>query len=156
MKGKLEFGCDYLQIMRELISRGGSENPDPIADATAKLFLLQWGFTVEEIDQSNKLWFDRLSAKELENDLLVVINRIKDYIKDDRPAQERFIIEMAAVGAIDAKVTDDEAGFVRGFLEIFDLRPSEFQELCKQGSDWSIALNYFGKEYAKAKYNVTV
>jgi len=150
MNGKLEFGCDYLQIMRSLEAVGDTNGKwDPVADAAARLFLLQWGFSIQEIDDANKLFWDRLQKNALENDLDVVATRIADHIHDDRPAQERLVQQLAAVGEMDLKVNDEEQNFVGYFRDKLDMRQSEFTKLCEQGEAWAIALDFFGQQYAK-------
>jgi hypothetical protein len=148
MSGKLEFGCDYLNIMRNLELRGApDEVGDPVADAAARMFLLHWGFSVIEIDETNKLFWDRVRNNSLESDLLKVIDRVYDHIKDDKVAQERLVTELAAIGDMDLQVNDEERVFVNYFRDKLDMKPSEFNALCSRGTDWAVALNYFGDEY---------
>ncbi|MEK9137108.1 MAG: hypothetical protein AAB393_08295, partial [Bacteroidota bacterium] len=141
MNGKLEFGCDYLQIMRALEFQHDTEGKfDPVADAAARLFLLQWGFSLQEIDDANKLFYDRAQSQKLENDLGVVAKRIVDHIRNDRPAQERLVMELAAVGAMDRNVNENEVSFVQVFQNMLDMKSSEFFALCNQGQAWAHAL----------------
>ena len=150
MTGKLEFGCDYLDLMRWLETQG-SKNMDPVTDTAVRLLLLQWDFTLEEIDEANKQFWERLNAGTLPNDLLTVAKRITDYIKDDKTAQERLIIELAAIGYMDMNVNNGENTYVTWFQDLLDIKPSEFQALCTQGMNWAIGLNFFGNEYANSK-----
>ena len=146
MKGKIEFGCDYLNIMRSLAWADGEW--DPVEDAAAKMFLLSWGFSLEEIDEANALYLERLNKDALESDLYKVAKRIADHIAQDKAAQDRLVTELAAVGAIDRDVTGEEREFVEWFQHLLDMRPSEFAALCIQGEALAIALNYFGDAYA--------
>jgi hypothetical protein len=148
MKGKIEFGCDYLNIMRSLEYAGSPREVDLVADAAARVFLLNWGFSVEEIDEANSLYLERLKKNELEGDLSKVAKRIADHIAQDKTAQDRLVTELAAVSCIDDNVTSDEAQFVKWFEDILDIRPSEFAALCDRGFDWAVALKFFGDAYA--------
>jgi hypothetical protein len=155
VSGKLEFGFDYLYLMRNFEMRGlEPESKQPfnrVEDAAARLFLLQWGFSVEEIDAANKLFLDRLEHHALERDLKVVVDRLVEYVKTDPVAQERLVVQMAALGALDANVTKDEAEFVMLFQNLLDMRQSEFKRCLDQGADWAIALGYFGSVYAEER-----
>ena len=151
MNGKLEFGCDYLNIMRNLeLAETPKRELDPIEDAAARLFLLNWGLSITEIDDANQLFWDRAQNNSLEVDLNKVIDRIYNHIVGDRGAVERFVIELAAIGFMDANVTNDEDAYVLYFKDKFDFKQSEFMALCSKGTDLSIALNYFGDAYMKA------
>ena len=151
MSGKIEFGCDYLYLVRTLIWEAKPESgQDAIPDAAAKLFLLQWGFSVEEVDQANALFFERVNAETL-GEFHPAYERIVAHVSKDRTAQERLVTQLAALGAMDFQVTDGEANFVRWFMDEFDLRPSEFQALCERGWDLAVGLDYFGKVYMETK-----
>lgn len=150
MNKKIEFGCDYLHVMRNLESWREKEEFDPRADAIARLFLLQWDFSVEEIDEANHLYLDRVNGKSLDDDAKVT-ERLIAFVKEDKAATERLVIELVAVGAVDDHVTEGEGNFVRSFRDRLDLRPSEFNVLIKKGVDWAHALAFVGSEYADAK-----
>ena len=150
MTGKLEFGCDYLDLMRWLETQG-SKNMDPVTDTAVRLLLLQWDFTLEEIDEANKQFWERADKGSLGDNLLTVMKRVTEYIKDDKPAQERLIIELAAVAFMDGNITKEEGDFVSVFQYLCDMKTSEFHALCTQGINWAKGLIFFGNEYAKAK-----
>jgi hypothetical protein len=151
VSGKIEFGVDYLTIMRFLQSKGHPNGFDPVDDAAAKLFLLQWGFSVEEIDAANAEYVQRLNNQTLGNDIFPIAKRLSDHIKGDEESKDRLVIELAAIGLMDANVTNDEDMFVSAFQNLLDMKPSHFQALTKVGNDWAIALNYFGTEFAKSR-----
>ena len=151
MSGKIEFGCDYLHLTRMLIWEAKPESKqDEVSDAAAKLFLLQWGFSVEEVDQANALFFERVNTETL-GEFHPAYQRIVAHVSKDRTAQERLVTQLAALGAMDFQVTDGEANFVRWFMGEFDLRPSEFQDLCQRGWDLAVGLDYFGTAYMENK-----
>lgn len=49
MDKRIQFGVDFLSFMSELISV--TNNQDPVAWACTKMFLVDWGFNFEEIQQ---------------------------------------------------------------------------------------------------------
>ena len=151
MNKKLEFGCYYLHVMRALELRNSEEkNLDLIADAAARFFLLQWGFTLEECSDANKLFWERSDAGALPTEKTVV-DRIVKLFKNDRPSQEKLIIQMAAISALNMNVSDAERMFVTSFLGLFDMKPAEFQILCERGEHWAVGLDIFGTVYLKMK-----
>lgn len=151
MSGKLEFGCDFLYLTRMLIWESTPDGgPDAISDAAAKLFLLQWGFSVEEVDQANALFFERVNSDTL-GEFNPAYKRIVEHVSKDRAAQERLVIQLAALGSMDFEITNEEANFVRWFMDEFDLRPSEFQDLCQRGWDLAMGLDYFGRAYMETR-----
>jgi len=151
MSGKISFGCDFMYVMRELQVRASeSAALDPISDAAAKLFLIEWDFSPDEVDEANKLFWDRFNSESL-GELLAAMQRVVEHVSKDRAAQERLVIQLAAIGSMDYNVTSQEGSFVSGFQEAFDLRPSEFNALCERGWNLATALDYFGAQYLEAK-----
>ena len=150
--GKIEFGYDYLVIMRNLINRGIKSPEDKYnwySDAIARFFLLQWAFNVDEIDQSNQLYMERLEKKQLPDNLRPTFNRVVEFVKGETGGIGKFVTELAAIGWLDNKITDDEREYVRQFSDLFDLKPSEFNDLTNRGLDWSIALNFVCEKYVE-------
>ena len=151
MSGKVEFGVDYLLLMRGLMLVATEERDiDPISDAAAKMFLLHWGLTVDEADDANRRWFERMREGNL-GKVSDAVNRIVEHFDGDKHSQEQLVVEIVAIGSLDFKVSDDEAAFVRSFQDEFDFRSSEFEKLVEQGSNLAIGLTYFGSEFASAK-----
>lgn len=153
MSGKTDFGVDYLTITRFLVMKGHDGGFDPVDDAAAQLFLLQWGFTVEEIEAADNAYRQKAADGTLGTDIFPIVQRLVDYIKDDESAKDRLVTELAAIGLMDGNVTQDEDVFVTAFRDLLDLRPSQFHSLTEAGKDWAIALNYFGNEFAKSRAN---
>ncbi len=148
--GKILFGVDYFHFMRNMEIPDNETKSDikgDIVDAVIKLFLLQWGFSVEEIDYSNKLFWEKLNNNTLDDSLEPVLDRILSFIKDDREKQEKLLIEITCVGLMDNEVSDRERYFANYFQEKFDLKPSEYSALCTKGGDWHLAFEYLGEEY---------
>lgn len=150
MDNKVEFGCDFLYVMRELQMRSGAGgNLDPVSDAAARLLLVQWGLSIEEGDKANELFWQRVNEGTLDP-LAVAAQRIADGIGGDRGAQKRLIVQLAAVGCMDFDLTDREVSLIGWFRDAFDMRSSEFADLCRQGLDLAVALDYFGTKYAES------
>jgi hypothetical protein len=147
MSGKIDFGCDFLNIMRNLELKGKDKSLNPVSDAAASLFLVQWGFSIEEVDKANALFWDKVESKKLENDLTVVAKRIVDHISGDHAAQERLVIQLAALGDMDYDINEEEVSYVKWFEELLDMKPSEFYSLCERGEALAVALNFFGAKY---------
>jgi len=146
MSGKVSFGVDYLYIMRDLIMIGNDQAYNNVCDSVARLFLLDWDLSIEEIDEVNSKFWEKVNNKELE-DLSVVVNRVLAHVNKEKAFQERFTIEMAALGALDGNVNNDEQGFVYSFKDMFDMKQSEFLALLQKGVQRAIALNFVGEQY---------
>jgi hypothetical protein len=153
MSGKIAFGVDYLVLMRELVVRSTNQG-EPIdlpSDAAARFFLLQWEFSPDEIDQANRIYWEMCNNNNLPQDLYPVAKRIADHIMDDPVAQQRLVVELAAIGTMDGSVTPAENQYVYWFRDILDMRPSEFQSLLARGYSMAIGLNYFGQVFASSR-----
>jgi hypothetical protein len=151
MKGKTEFGCDYLNIMRNLELKAKTDGEvDPVADAALLLFLVNWGFTKNEISEVNKLFFDRYKDISLvEANLSKAIDTVIDYIKEDKAAQERLFIELVSIATIDNEANENEQAFLVYFRDILGIKPPEINALVNKGGDLTTALNYFGNTFIK-------
>jgi hypothetical protein len=150
MSGKLNFGCDYLQIILEVFNRGDTDSLDLLSYEVARLFLLDWGFSFEEINQVANIYVEKLK-KETLGDLSDTVSRLVAFANKDRAMQERLVIEVAAIGYLDFEVTDDEDDFIHIFQDQFDFKPSEFKALTAKGSEIAGVLNSFGERYKKQK-----
>jgi uncharacterized tellurite resistance protein B-like protein len=151
MNGIINFGCDYLYLIRYLIlKRDNSNVSDSVSDAAAKFFLISWGLSIDEIDAANKLFFEKHKKDEFD-DFNNIVDRIISFISEDKSAKERLIIQLSAIAFMDYEIKDEEASYVRMFSELLDFRPSEFIRLTEIGSDTAIALNYFGDIYSKER-----
>jgi hypothetical protein len=157
MNGKLKFGCDYLNIMRnlEVKAKPKYDAPlNPVSDAAARLFLLNWGFSKKEIEDANQLFWDRFNNKNLD-DFAKVIDRVIDFIKDDKVAQERFFVELFAIFFMDAPISKDALSeevkdyFSHFIIDILNMKESEYTPLVYKGKDLALALNIFGYEFIK-------
>ena len=64
--GKIMFGVDYLNLMRWMQWPGENESYDEkkrgIVDGIARLFLLHWDFSIEEIDEANAAFWEKLEC----------------------------------------------------------------------------------------------
>lgn len=150
MSGKVEFGVDYLHLMRGLMLVATEDRKlDPISDAAARLYLVHWGLTTEQADDASELFFQRAEEGKL-GSTSDVVDRMVEHFDGDRRSQEQLVVEIVSIGFMDFEVSDAEADFVRTFQHEFDFRPSEFKKLLNRGSQLAIGLSYFGSQYAKA------
>lgn len=154
LSGKILFGVDYLNVMRFMQWPGENEKYDEnkrfIVDAVARLFLLQWDFSVEEIDEANKAFWEKVNSGKLDETIISVIDRIVTFLKGDKREQEKFLIEVAAVAQLDETFLESE-GFIKNLLQDkFDFRPSEVTELYRKGWYWRVALDFVGEKYVEA------
>ena len=150
VSGKVLFGVDYLYFMRTMeIEDDDSKkgNMESVVDSVIRFFLLQWGFSVDEINKANQLFWEKIENKKLDSSLQPVLDRIVKFVQDDREKQERLVIEMIAVGSLDNNVTERELWFAEQMRDKFDLRPSEYQALISRGRDWATAVDYLGNSY---------
>jgi len=151
--GKILFGVDYLNLMSWMELPGDDEKPDkyhdfgPITYAMAQLFLLQWDFSIKEIDEANRIFNEKIDSNTLDENLSTVIDRLAKFIKDDKSAVEKLITEMTAIAHMDQKISRGENWLADVFKETFDLAPSEFRRLDQRGIDWAIALDYLGGKF---------
>ena len=152
--GKILFGVDYLNIMRFMEMPDErekfDENKTLVVDAVARLFLLNWDFTIEEIDEANRVFWEKVNSETLDETVITVIDRVVKFLEGDRKAQERFLIEVAAIAQMDDTFINNE-GFIKDVLQDkFDFRPSEVTALYKKGWSWRIALDFVGEKYVEA------
>jgi hypothetical protein len=150
MTGKIEFGCDYEYTMLYLGFIGHHDADDPIPGVVIRLFLLNWGFSLDEADEAEKIFWERLTSNQLGpvfSNINQVIDRIVDYIKDDKAAKERFVTEITAVSYMDMVLKDEARAFINSFKDILDMKPSEFSDLFAKGVYIASSLNVFGKVY---------
>src|SRR6266498_1793135 len=103
--GKVLFGIDYLNLMRFMELPDENEKYDKdkqfVVDAVARLFLLQWDFSIEEMDEANSAFWEKVNSETYNEKITAVIDRIVDFLKGDRKAQEKFLVEVAAVAQMD-------------------------------------------------------
>ena len=147
MSGRISFGCDFLYLANMLQPQWSSIHDVDLVRATSRLFLVQWGFSLEEINKAEAILWDRIDAGALD-DLSAVVQRIVNHFKKDRSAQERLIAQLAAIAVMDCEYSDRDAAFVGFFQEAFDLGSAEFFDLYEQGRNLATALLLFGRAYS--------
>lgn len=154
--GKILFGVDYLNIMilMELPDEGKTASEkNPIIGAVMRFFLLQWGFSVKEIDEAWNLFWEKSDKGQLDPKVETVLNRLFNFVKDDHEAEERLLIQITTLGQLDDSVSEGEKYYANYFKEKFDFKPSEFNAIVTKGYDWCMALNFIGNQYIE--YNKT-
>lgn len=151
--GKVEFGFLYLYLMRELEFRATpKQGLDATADAACRVLLLRWGISPDEVDEANRLFWERLEKNKL-GELQVAFDKFKKLLHGDTHKIRDFITDAITVSAMDMNLSENEAGFLSVLQNGFDLRQSEVQDLFKIGTNMAVGFNFFGQEYMKAHQN---
>jgi len=149
--GKILFGIDYLNLMRFMEIPDENEKYDKdkvfVVDAVARLFLLQWDFSVEEIDEANHAFWEKANSNTLDENITTVIDRVADFLKGDKQAQEKFLIEIAAIAQMDGIFLAREEQMKEWLQAKFDFRPSEMEVFYRKGWFWRVALDFVGEKY---------
>ena len=153
MNPKIDFGCDYISIMRSMAFKGHPNEVNQISDAAAKLFLALWGFTVDEIAQADQLFYFKMNSGQYNAPLIETAKRVVYHLSANRQDQERLIVQLAALGLMDFVVTDQEKAFVLIFQQLLQLDMAKYQDLCNQGANLAVVLNNFGKVYMDSAIN---
>lgn len=147
MNDRIDFGCDFIMIMRSLAFKGSPNQVKPVNEALAQLFLVQWGLTPDEVAAADRLFYAKMNAGEMNAPLLNVAQRIAARVSNNPAAQQTLIVQMAALGAMDFMVTPEEGAFVTIFQRLLNIGPVDYQALCIQGGNLALALNNFGRAY---------
>ncbi len=145
MNNSVEFAMDFLNILAVMTlqdNKGGS----PIGYAIARMFLVDWGISVEEADTVNKMFMEKARNNSLDT-MDVVQKRIMKRIGDNNGAKKRLLRQLASIACIDGQITEEEISFFKHWAELFDLKPSEAREILVSGEDLALALNFVGSTY---------
>jgi hypothetical protein len=145
MSGKINFAVDFINMLglMNMRAKGGM---NPVSHAATLLFLVDWGLNALELDEANKVFWDKVNDKSLE-DFPVVAERMTKALKDREEDRKRLMIQMAAISELDADLTPDEVSYLKGWGETLDFRPSEVAALYDRGKQLALALTFFGKKY---------
>lgn len=145
----IEFGFQYLYILRELQLRGTDKSKlDNIADAAARMFLISWGLSLDEVDAANQTFWDRFEKNQL-GEIQDALQKLKNRLGSNETDIHHFVVEACAVAAMDMNLSDGEVGFINILKDLFDLRQSDLTKLLERGYNTAIGLRFFGNEYAK-------
>lgn len=146
----VEFGFQYLYVLRELQLKGSDKTMlDSVADAAARMFLIGWGLSLDEVDEANRVFWGRLEKNELGN-LQVALQNLKSRVGGNTSDVHHFIVEACAVAAMDLDLSAGEVGFINVLKDLFDLRQSDVMNLLERGYNTAVGLRFFGNEYVKA------
>ncbi len=145
MNGKINFAVDFINMLglMNMRAKGGM---NPVSHAATLLFLVEWGLNALELDEANKIFWDKVNDKSLE-DFPVVAERMTKALKDREEDRKRLMIQMAAISELDADLTPEEVTYLKGWGETLDFRPSEVAALYDRGKQLALALTFFGKKF---------
>ncbi|MEW6030630.1 MAG: hypothetical protein ACOYZ8_11695 [Chloroflexota bacterium] len=146
----VEFGFQYLYALRELQLKGADKTKlDSVADAAARMFLIGWGLSLDEVDEANRVFWSRLEKNELGN-LQTALQNLKSRVGGNPSDVNHFVVEACAVAAMDLDLSEGEVGFINVLKDLFDLRQSDVMTLLERGYNTAIGLRFFGNEYVKS------
>lgn len=145
MNGKIGFGVDFIHAMLEINGRSNevSGNALPIARV---LLVIEWGLSVEEQDEANKLFWKKDKEKTLD-DFSDVATRLVEHVKNAPEAKSKFLADLILITGLDEDLSEDEKNFVQVFGNMLDFRPSEIAKLVDRADHVLNALNWFAKQY---------
>lgn len=145
MNGKINFAVDFINLLG-LMNMRGKGGMNPVAHAATLLFLVDWGLTAVELDEANRIFWDKVDTKSLE-DFPVVADRMAKALREREEDRKRLMTQMAAIAELDADLTPDEISYLKGWGETLDFRPSEVAALYDRGKQLALALTFFGKKF---------
>ena len=146
MKYNVDFGYDLLQV---LLTFQDSDDIDPVVYSAIRIFLVEWGYSVEELESISSKFADDTKNSKLES-TRTVFERLVSRVKNDPTSIERLVTQSSAVASMTMNLTDTKIKYVSLYQSYFDLRPSEWQEYAQRGTDLAMLLNSFGSTYKEA------
>lgn len=141
MNGKINFGVDYLHTILETNLRSSKESENAFSLARV-LLILEWGLNLNEQDEANSLFWQRIENETLD-DFPTAIARLIEHVKDIPDAKSKLLADVILITCLDGDVSDAERGFVQALGEEFDFRPSEIGELAERADDLYSAFAWF-------------
>lgn len=146
MDTKIRFGIDYLNIMTHANIRSGTDFNWRAYRLSKMLLCWEWGFTIEEIDETNRMFFQMNDSKSLE-ELSVVGNRVISHLQKNETLKTQFVIDMMMVNLMDAKVSESEKQLTIDFADSLDFRKSEISQMADKAEILIIALSWYAENY---------
>ena len=147
MNKNVQFGIDYLFLTMIFHSDPkGQLTFNPIIEAAACFFLVNWGFESKEVDDIRNKFQKEFEKKSSTIEKSLV--RIAGQIKDDTFLKEKFFTQMTALCVLDNRCSDMEADLLNVITTTLDFKPSEADTLRAQGFALASGLTFFGKAYA--------
>ena len=148
MDAKVSFGVDFLNIMGNADLKSGQKD-NMSGFNLARLFLVtEWGLSVQEGDDANKLFWEQINKNTLD-DLGVVVDRFLSHLKKDPAASAKFLTQMITINFIDGQITDEERDFTMAFANELDFRKSEVSVMVEKASAYALAYDFFGRNHSK-------
>jgi hypothetical protein len=136
----LEFGVDYLWAMRELQNKGSTNKEGGFVDFISGVLLVIAGFSPEEKSEADHLFWTRNNNNTL-GFFEDAIERLKRHSSNSPAIKRTMISSFASIIQIqEAQITPEQKSFLYYFQNIFDMKPSEFQEAFARGEDIAVVL----------------
>lgn len=148
MDAKIRFGIDYLNIMANANTRSGGDFNWRAYRLSRLLLCWEWGFTSDEEDEANKVFFDMVNKNSLE-DLTVTAKRVIEHIKSNEEAKSKLIVDMMMVNMMDGNVSDEEAKLTLAFVDELDFRKSEVSKMEQKAHNLLMVLDWYVDNHNK-------
>ncbi len=141
---------DLLRMFRELQFKGDTDKTGGYTDTISRYLLVHMGFTLDTVDEANSLFWEKIENNKL-GDLGDVAARVADFAKDSDWIKEYIISSMGAIVEVQntSVISDEQKNFYDAFLDLLDMKPSQFQSAFKKGIQWGIALKFTANAYAE-------
>jgi tetratricopeptide (TPR) repeat protein len=145
----IQFGSDFLWLAKELRVRGNQNTMDNFDDATSKYLLFDWGLTPGGVDESSRVFWQRVERGAL-GDFADALKRLSSAINnEDRKAH--LVRDVSTILQIQqSSITDQQIAFVNGIQGLLDMKPSEFQAALGRGGDLANALIFICRAYSNS------
>lgn len=148
MDAKIRFGVDYLNIMANANMKAGDTFDWKAYNLSRMMLCWEWGFTSKEEDEANRIFFEMIDKKTVE-ELGDVANRVVEHVKNNEEAKTRLIVDMMMVNLMDGNVTSEEADLTISFANDLDFRKSEISKMEQKANDLLMVLKWFIDNYNK-------
>jgi hypothetical protein len=149
---KIDLGSDYINIVKFFENSDAAITAikrNQFIDEIIRLFLLQWGFTLDEIKTAFAQFWRKQNEDKLDKTIGPVFNRLVDFLQDKKEIQDCFITEMITIAYIDCKLTHEEKESVRYLKEKFNLQDEEFEKLQSNGLELATVIKNLSITYRK-------
>ena len=120
-------------------------------DAVAKYLLVHLGVSVKEVDETNRVFWQKVENGTL-GEFKDALLRISNAVKENEWLKGYIVSSLVTVLEVqESNFTNEQSGLLDLFQSLFDMRPSDFEDAINKGQEWGIALKYVATEYVKSR-----
>lgn len=144
------FCIDLLYIYRYLQVVSNKNEIIQFVDRAAMYFLVQQGFTSDDVKEAEKDFAGLVQRYHLlgdvddpvSRDVDESISRVVRHIEGDDWLKSFIISSMRAIIEIQPfkMISRDQVDLIESFRELFDMTPADYQKAIKRGADWGYFL----------------